>query len=508
MDTKFRYFSSRLLDLIKSNGFFIFVILLFVFESVWIALSALYPQAFDENFHFGLIKVYSHYWLPFLSKQPPNANAYGAVARDPSYLYHYLMSFPYRFLAIFIHSQTSQVISLRLIDIALFTAGLLLFKKVLTRVGLSHALSNIILLLFILIPIVPQLAAQVTYDDLLFPIVACVCLLAFNLIDEIKIHKPRFKTLMLLLTICISTSLVKYALLPIFMSIVLFLLVFIYLTYNHKYKQFWKSLVNDFKAQSIWVRSGLPILLTIALVLFIQRDGWNLIEYHSIEPNCDKVLSVKSCSAYSPWYVDYIWHKNLVAGLTSVNKNIFVYTGYWFYWMWYRLFFAVNGAASGFYNNPPLPLPSIAAVLVAVLALSTTLRWYSKIFKYNTYILLLLTISACYLTALFVKGYYSYTYTSYFENMNGRYLIPVLLPLAAFGALGIRRLLRHSETKKLIMTLVIVFLFLEGGGLLTFIVNGDSTWYWPNTTVNRVNKISHKILDHIVIKGKIQHKNN
>ena len=82
-------FSKRLLKFISSPRFFVGVLVFFVFESVWIGFSAAYPQAFDENFHFGLIQVYSHHWLPFLSGQPSNANAYGAVARDPSYLYHY-----------------------------------------------------------------------------------------------------------------------------------------------------------------------------------------------------------------------------------------------------------------------------------------------------------------------------------------------------------------------------------------------------------------------------------
>jgi hypothetical protein len=75
---------ARILQFIKSPRFFKIILLFFLLEAVWITFSAAYPQAFDENFHFGLIQVYSHYWLPFLSRQPPNANAYGAVARDPS----------------------------------------------------------------------------------------------------------------------------------------------------------------------------------------------------------------------------------------------------------------------------------------------------------------------------------------------------------------------------------------------------------------------------------------
>ena len=80
---------TKLNQLLGSRRFFLFILCFFLFEAAWIALSAVYPEAFDENFHFGLIQTYSHYWLPFFSSQPPHANAYGAVARDPSYLYHY-----------------------------------------------------------------------------------------------------------------------------------------------------------------------------------------------------------------------------------------------------------------------------------------------------------------------------------------------------------------------------------------------------------------------------------
>src|ERR1700689_5557788 len=120
---------NRVNVILGSKWFFWIILVVFILSAAWIALSAVYPQAFDENFHFGLIQTYSHYWLPFLSSQPPHANAYGAVARDPSYLYHYLMSFPYRLIALFIHGQTGQVIALRFINIGFFSAGLILFRR-------------------------------------------------------------------------------------------------------------------------------------------------------------------------------------------------------------------------------------------------------------------------------------------------------------------------------------------------------------------------------------------
>ena len=187
--------TKKIIAVLGSKRFFWVVLGFFIFESVWIALSGVYPGAFDENFHFGLIQIYSHYWLPFLSSQPAHANAYGAVARDPSYLYHYLMSFPYRFISLFVHGQTGQVVLLRLINVGIFSAGTVLFRRILIKVGLSSALSNVCLLLFVLIPIVPELAGQINYDNLLIPLVAWVCLLTFKATDEIKKRSPSVKTL-------------------------------------------------------------------------------------------------------------------------------------------------------------------------------------------------------------------------------------------------------------------------------------------------------------------------
>src|SRR4051812_32904691 len=97
---------------LSSRKFFYATIVLLVLESLWIALTARYPQPFDEQVHFGLIQLHAQSWLPFFTNQPTGADAYGAVVRDPSYLYHYLMSFPYRLLAHATSSEAAQIIGL------------------------------------------------------------------------------------------------------------------------------------------------------------------------------------------------------------------------------------------------------------------------------------------------------------------------------------------------------------------------------------------------------------
>src|SRR5882672_10647373 len=109
--------ASRLVRFVDSQPFFWLVIALLVLEAAWIALTGRYPMAFDEDFHLGIIRLYAHHISPFWAHQPPDGNAFGAVARDPSYLYQYLMSFPYRLVAAFTSDQTLQVLWLRAVNI-------------------------------------------------------------------------------------------------------------------------------------------------------------------------------------------------------------------------------------------------------------------------------------------------------------------------------------------------------------------------------------------------------
>ncbi len=494
--------TSKVLDIIDSRWFFRFVIIFFVFEAAWIALTAIYPQAFDEQYHFGLIQLYSHHLSPFLSKQPPGANQFGAVARDPSYLYHYLMSFPYRLIEIITKNQTYQVIALRFINIALFTWGLVLFRKLLVKSQVSRGLANITILIFALIPIAPQLAGQINYDNLMFPLVAITLLISFKLIDEIKKLKPKFITLAALLIIATFTSIVKFAYLPIYLAIVLFFAYYLIRYYRKQITEIWQNFYTDFKRHSLVINSVLISLFILAVGMFIQRDGVNLIKYHSIDPNCSNVLSVNSCKPYSAWYADYRRHEAVIKGKIEPSRNVIVYSGEWLYWMWYRLFFAINGPASKYTSYPPLPLPSAVAIIIGAIGLFAVIKYRKKLFSQNAYSTLLLMAVLIYAVALFTQGYSTYRYTAVLENMNGRYLIPILLLAGALLAKAFSIALKKKSMHiKVAIAGVAVLLFLQGGGVLTYISRSDDSWYFQNSKAIKVNRVAKKIANKIVVRG-------
>src|SRR5438270_10470354 len=104
---------TKLTRLFADRKFFWFILAFLILQAAWIALSGRYPMAFDEDFHLGIIKLYAHHISPIWNGQPENADVFGAVARDPSYLYQYFMSFPYRLLSVLTESQTAIIIILR-----------------------------------------------------------------------------------------------------------------------------------------------------------------------------------------------------------------------------------------------------------------------------------------------------------------------------------------------------------------------------------------------------------
>lgn len=496
-------FQRQFKAVLSSRQFFWVVIAFFVIESAWIALSAVYPMAFDENFHFGLIKIYSHYWLPFLSSQPPNANAFGAVARDPSYLYHYAMSFPYRVIALFVHSQTLQVIILRFINIGLFATGIVLFRRVLQRVGMPLQFVNAAFVLFILLPVVPLVAGQVNYDNLLFPLIAWSCLLTLTVTDEIRNGKPSIRTMITLAIVCIFASVVKYEFMPVFAGIVLFLLYVLKRGYHAKWHTFYKKLHESWHIQTIYTQVLLVALLVIGLGLFAQRDGVNLVKYHTFTPNCSKVLSVESCSKYGPWDFNYRDHKKVEkskADGTMKYENPISYTGWWIYWFWYRTFFAVNGPPK-FTNYPPLPLPAAMGAFIGIVGfIAICFRW-RYVLKNNLHMQFFLIVTIIYLAALWLEGYSTYRYTGVFEIMNSRYLLPIILLLVALMGKALYGMLRNFPVLKASFAVLALIFFLEGGGLLTFIVRSDHTWYWPNRAVVNVNNAARKVVRPVLVEG-------
>lgn len=484
----------KLTAIVSSRGFFVAVMVLFVLQATWIALSGRYPMAFDEDFHLGIIRLYAHHISPFWSGQPIGADTYGAVARDPSYLYQYLMSFPYRLIAVFTNSQTIEVLCLRGINIALFAGALPLYRRLLLRSGASRALVHMCLAVFVLIPIVPLLGAQINYDNLLLPLTALVLLITVKLSQELKQYQRiNVKLLLYLLIVGLLTCLVKYAFLPMLLVVGVFLLIRLRQTYPLAGK-FWLSLGFGWTLMTRRTRWLLLIALILVSGLFAQRYGSNMLRYHKPVPDCSQVLNTQRCSAYGPWIRDYNLQTAKQDAVTTDSPLVF--TADWFYGMWLRTFFAVDGPATDFQTRGPFVMPAIGAIVFAATGLLAALAYSKRLFRmYDPRVLwLFVTTIAGYVAVLWLDEYQSFLRTGQAVAINGRYLLPIMPLFILFCALGLNELLkRRSDVKLAIATLVLVCM-LWGGGALTYILRSSDVWHWPAQPVYDVNHAVQRVL--------------
>ncbi len=468
--------------ILASDACWYAVLALFVVQAVWLAFSAAYPMAFDESYHLGLIQLHAQQWLPFLTSQP-DTGAYGAAGRDPSYLYHWLMSYPYRLVAALTHSQTAQIICLRLLNVALFAYALVLYRRVLRRVGVPAAAAHAMLLAFILIPVTPFLAATINYDNLLLVAVAWSALLAFDVLAALKAGRLPLARTAVLATVLVAASLIKYPFLPIAFVIVAAL---IWRAARGRLldAKTWQAAWAEFRRVALIRQIVLVALLLACLGLFAERYAVNTFAYHTPVPKCDQVESDDVCLQYGPWQRDY-WLAQTKPG--SWHPDLLAYTGAWIHGMWYRLYFGI-GPAPRYDTQAPLFLISRIGIGICVLLLAGLVWRWRKVFAGHPERILLFWIIVGYGLALFADNYAEYRNTGEGVAINGRYWLPLLPFFFGLGGLAWLDILRKRRAILVGTTgLVLAVMLLQGGGAMTFIVRSSDGWYWPDATVRRVN---------------------
>ena len=475
-----------ILKVVASDRFFWGVVVLLVIQAGWIAISGSYPMAFDEDFHLGLIKIYSHHPNPFWTGQVAGGDAYGAVARDPSYLYHYLMSFPYRFISLFTTSLHLQVLLLRFMNIGFFAIGLVAYRRLLLKTKVSKSLVHITLLILVLIPVTSLLAAQINYDNLFIPLTGLSLLLTLQLYNSTNKKRINVRTLLLLLLVCLFTAIVKYAFLPIFVAIVGYITVTTWRQFS-SFVEFISALKRGLTKVSLVTLVALIMANLMVGMLFVERYGVNLVRYHKPIADCAEVLNYDHCQYYGPWIRDYNFKQQKI----NSNRSPVAYSYEWLYGMWLRSFFSVDGPRANFETRGPLTAPAISALLFGVSGLVAFI-WCSKSIwrRYNRPALWLISATTLIYTALlWLEEYRLYLETGRPVAINGRYLLPVLPFLILFAALGIKTVFENRPRLQLAIAGTAVVCLLWGGGALTYILRSNDQWLWPNNqmviSVNR-----------------------
>lgn len=486
----------RFRSVLASPTFFWVIVGLFIVNALWIAGSATYPLLFDEHYHVGLIEIYSRGLSPFITTQPPEAALYGDITRVPSYLYHYLLSFPYRLAALFSSELAVQVVLLRIINIMFAVVGLVLFRKLLLEAKLSPRIVNSALAVFTLIPIVPFVAAHVNYDNLLLVFVPLLLLLSLRFCTQP--NKRLLYGVLFLITAALA-ALVKFTALPMILACLLF--VVIQLVAQKKSKRAISSLRKQLKALGVTTIIVLSAGLALGGGLFVERYGLNAVRHASISPECDDIQPRGVCAEFGPWarnerlkaqknpdaqlqnplqftlfnWLPHIMGDMYVVATYSEPRPLQLHT-----------FSDKLQAAAG------SPVLMIAGWVVFVAGLGALLIRVRDIFK-NKLLTLLLIVIAVYTSALLLRNISDYYLLGERTATQGRYFVPLLIPLLVLMVVALNSVVKKTNFKLAILACVAT-LFLFGGGALSFVRYSQPSWYWQNETVININTASQNVL--------------
>ena len=481
----------------------------FVLQMAWIALSSSYPMLFDEEYHVGIIDIYSRQLGPFITSQPPEAAFHGDITRYSSYFFHYLMSFPYRLIAVFTQDLMTKVIIMRFICIALVIIGVWLFRKVILNFGVSKATANAVILIFTLIPMVPFALCQVNYDALVF------ALLPLLLYFSQKASQPSDRQVWYIILLGITSgfaAVTKFTTLPVIFACIIF--VGTYLYRQHKttvLKVLWRQVRLVPRLQLVIA----SLFLVISLGLFVERYVVNLVTYHSIEPTCDVLHTDAECLQYTVYQRNSDLKKAYQANPHKLWNPIQYSVLYWIPHVFDDSFvtgtyvYPTNQPTTAIRTLPPdlsanagnplLRFTGWAVFVVSVLVVIVASVRCRLVPQRLFYLFGLVII--IYSAALWLKNYTDYLSLGSPVAAQGRYYICLLIPMLLIVVLCFKQLVKDVRAYPYIFLISVLFLLTQSGGVSSFVLYSNPKWYWfrDQQAITQVNTAARKIIRPLII---------
>jgi len=481
MGEKKNYFKA-FIDFVASKRFFYVVIGLFLFQAMWIGLSNNYGSPHDEKYHVGVIQIYSHQLTPFMNGQPTSYDQFGDISRNSSYLYHYLMSFPYRLISSITGDLKIQVLFLRSFNILFVVLALLIFKKILDELFKKPIISNLSLFAVVMTPVVTYVSEGVNYDNLVFLGFAVSLYLTIKLLK-----KFRFTTALLWLSVNILTVLVKFSYGPIALVLVAGTVVYYFVNKIKIIPEIKHSLKNTKRIKMVL----LILLSVVAMGLFVERYVGNIVAYGTPMPDCAKVLNAERCSNWAAW------ERNVVLQQKHLTKKRVSFASYSLNWVK-----TMESSSFGIYRTSSvkkaLPIIKFAGYFVLGLFLLLTVLNIKYIFK-RPVLLITLGSIVLYTLALFYVNYRDYRLLASPVAIQGRYLILIMPLMMGFGLFFVHKILEQYKKLWLAFVIFLILIFLQGG-VVTYIVSSDHAWWWPDKTVVNINESAKNVLKPVVFK--------
>lgn len=479
----------RVVEVLESRAFFWVIVGVFIIQALWVAFSYRYPMAFDEQYHYSIIQVFSHHWLPFITHEQPHDYYLRDLVHETSFLFHYLMSFPYRVMQLFTQSLAANVIILRVFNIAFVAVGLIGFAKLFRKIGIAERYVNIGLLAVVMMPLFTLVAATINYDNMLFMVVPFYFIAC---LDAMREKKLSWRSVVCVGALGMFASLIKYTFLPLFAATLIFVLIYVI---RRDKSDTLKNIVTsmrkaDKKALTMWL---VPFVLLLAMFSGIYIK--NVIVYHTPSPSCTQSMALQKCLASG------IVARNVEANKTANERPVLPlesYTMNWVTTMRKGMAMTMNSTSQPgvtAMNSSP-SIYSKALALGIATALFSIILISGEIYKKREWMFLLYT-AAVVIVAIYLFNVHGYYLVHEAFANQPRYLIDAMPILAVIGVYAFARIAIGKAIKYAALIIGIIACT-QGGGIITHIVESDSTWYWDNPTLIHVDDGIKKIVGSFV----------
>lgn len=498
---RLRVLTDKVIAALASRWCFGVVLGLFVAQAAWLAASAAYPMLYDEYYHPGVIEVYSHQLSPFITHQTPEQTAlYMDLTRMPSYLYHYLLSFPYRLVSFFSDSFYLGIVSLRLLNVAMVAGGLVVFRRLLLKIGFSKAMTHASLLFLTLLPLFVHVAAHVNYDNLLFLLTPLFLLYGVKVLQAKKFNLTDFCWFMAL---GLLGCLVKVNFLALLLAGGGYVATVLLIRHRRRLPA---QIIRSFLEKSWVVRLGLCVLLVVSLGLFAERFAINQLKFSNIQPSCQAVQPLNDCLKQPivsrgvaakkalkarritveslPEYTLKQWTPAMITGSLFVYANV--------------------GAQDNFQmttrgNERGAPLPILRAFLwsALVVAIVAGVVALPRLMRMPHFWFFAAVVGFYLLSILVYVNYFSYRRNGQPFGMQPRYFIVIMPLVFAYATQALGNLLKWPLLKLASLAAVLI-IFTQGAGAATYIVRSNQGWYWQRGPIISINMQLKQILAPVI----------
>jgi hypothetical protein len=504
--SRLTFASARLIDKIGSRPVTIAIIGVFALQAAWVAVSARLVM-YDEQYHLAAIKAFSSRWTPFI-RQSTADGPVGDIERYGSYLYHYLLSFPYRAARAMELSDGATLVVLRIVSV-LFVSGALAYAwRLFGELGAGPVTANVALAIVAMMPLTVFLAGALSYDNLLALLATAFLFYGLRLYKADEIDVGLWLRVLLVGGLAAVTKFSFLAIAPVIMAGLVFRQVPLMRS------GLGPAVRGFFLAHPRGVtlaRGSLAVAALLACALVVERYVLNLLYYGTPFPSCLAVHPASICRMYPVLATNY----DLAATHVPVSPSLsgaLTYLSYQWIPLMLKFLTYIGIVGAGGVRLTSYG-PAIFGVLLTwsipvafgLVALSVTVLPRVRGAR------LLLTAAAVYTLVLFVDNYTSYAKLGAPASVQGRYILlvlPIIAGLACIAGAQLVTLGSASASARPIAAVcavvMIAFAMSQGGGVTTYLWAGNAAWWRTDSGIwFAVTSDASQVVGKLVIPDKL-----